>query len=301
MMSMIAAIGAGLLAVSNECARVGVMMFDRNLLFFDGRRAEEGKLVGMQFVPDIMKSFVPISVDGLFLTQREAVLAVESAIGTHGLALAAPRNAEQMHTSFAEYGLRGITGFRTGVCGWQRKSHCGFWASSHNRGGLIGEKRGWRGWWKRRSRDCFVEGANSSYDILSCKLAEVESSVDLFLALSSVYVDAATLSYVSRVCSCCMYRFTGFHQARDGASLHRTLCTAANEPRAFEASLRVCTSPGVEVRGEHVGHLGRSQCGDDVPGPVFDASSTLALELAVTSEIFDDNRDGNNWSYVMGS
>lgn len=302
LMSIKSAIEAGLLPGSKEGARIGIMTFDRNLHFFDGRGAEEGKSVRMEFVPDIMDPFVPSGGDGLFLTPGEAVLAVESAIETHNLGPMAAKNAEQVHVPFAECGLgSALQAIKQAFmdCGGKAFVISG---SIPTIGMAKLERRGGGAVGGGEDREiALLKEANSSYDILGCELADVQASVDLFLAPSSVYIDAATLSRVPRACGGRMYLFTGFDPVRDGASFHRALCTAASEPRAFEALLRVRTSPGIEARGEYVGHFGRPQRGDDVCGPTFDASSTLALELGVTSKLLDDIRDGNNRQFVMGA
>lgn len=75
---------------------------------------------------------------------------------------------------------------------------------------------------------------------------------------------------------------------------------SAMEPRAFESLLRFRTSPGLETKGYYVGHFGRLQRGDYVAGPVFYASSTLSLEISVTSKCLDDWIDGHSRPYAAG-
>lgn len=296
MMSIKAAIGAGLLPGSGEGARVGVMTFDRNLHFFDARGANTGKPVTMQFVPDVMDPFVPIGGDGLFLEPAEAVAAVESAIQMHGLA--GRPNKNEAPGALGEHTAESALGSTLQVVK-QAFADCGgkayvISASLPTAGVSKLERRGGGATGGGEEREIgLLKEANSDYDILGCELAEVQASVDLFLAPSSVYIDAATLSRLPRACGGRMYLFSGFNAVRDGASLHRSLCTAASEPRAFEALLRVRTSPGIEARGEFVGHFGRPQRGDDVSGPVFDASATLGLELSVTSKLLDDSNSQN--------
>lgn len=301
MMSIKSAIAAGLLPGSREGARVAIMTFDRALHFFDARGAEEGKTVAMQYVPDVNDPFVPLGGDALFLTPSQAVLAIDSAIESHGLGpehrkaaaegVMAPSGEcalgsalEAIKAAFADCGGKGfVVAGSLPTVGKSKLERRG--------GGAIGGGE---------ERDMgLLKEAFPNYEILGCELSDVQASIDLFLAPSSVYIDASTLCRVPRACGGRMHLFTSFDAVRDGASLHRSICASASGSRAFEALLRVRTSPGIEARGEYVGHFGRPQRGDDVGGPVFDASSTLALELTVTSKLLDEDRNnGQNRPYA---
>lgn len=301
MMSIKSAIGAGLLPGSADGARVAIMTYDKALHFFDGRGAEDGKAVTVQFVSDIMDPFVPLGGEALFLTPTQAVQAVDCAIEIHSLGPNAQQqqmaaNGPSLTAAESALGsaLQAIK-LAFADCGGKAYVVAG---SLPTAGVLKLERRGGGalGGGEKREME-LLAAANSSYDILGCELAEVQASVDLFLAPPSVYIDAATLSRVPRACGGRMHLFPGFDPIRDGASLHRSLCVAASQPRAFECLMRVRTSPGIEARGEYLGHFGRPQRGDDVSGPVMDASSTLALEMAVTSKLTDDDRNGGNQPY----
>lgn len=300
LMSIKSALAAGLLPGASEGARVAFMTFDRSLHFFDARGAEDGKTVTLQFVPDVMDPFVPLGGNSLFLTPAEAVLAVENAMEIHGLGPGATQERtvvrhvecvlgsalQAVKQAFADTGGKAFV-----IAG-----------SLPSAGVMKLERRGGGATGGVEEREmALLKEANPNFDILGCELTEVQASVDLFLATSSVYVDAATLSKLPRACGGRMHLFSGFDAIRDGASLHRALCTAVGEARAFEALMRVRTSPGLEARGEYVGHFGRPQRGDDVSGPVFDASSTLALEIAVTSKLVDDDQDGRGQHYGSGA
>lgn len=301
MMSIRSAIGAGLLPGSAEGARVAIMTFDRALHFFDARGAEEGKSVTMQYVPDIMDPFVPIGGKALFLTPAQAVLAIDAAIETHGLG---PKQRQVPDQNVADKGASAESALGSALtaikvafadCGGKAFVVAGSLPS-------VGVSRlGRRGGGARGIGEDLEVGllkeASPNYEILGCELAEVQASVDLFLAPSSVYIDASTLSRVPRACGGRMHLFSEFDPVRDGASLHRALCAASSSARAFEALLRVRTSPGIESRGEFVGHFGRPQRGDDIAGPVFDSSTTLALELNVTSKLKEDDRSSKNRGY----
>lgn len=294
MMSIKSAIGAGLLPGSNNGARIGIMTFDKYLHFFDGRGAAEGKSVRMHFVPDIMDPFIPVGGHGLFLTPEEAVHAVNSAIENHGLDPAS-NNSERIQAPHVECALGSALQVIKEVfadCGGKAFVFSG---SIPTTGVSKLERRGGGALGGGEERELsLLKEANASYDVIGCELTEVHASVDLFLAPSSVYIDVATLSRVPRACGGHMHLFPGFDRIRDGASLHRSICSAASGPRAFEALLRVRTSPGIEARGEYLGHFGRPQRGDDISGPVLDASSSLALELAVTSRLLDDSGNRQN-------
>lgn len=299
MMSIKSAIGAGLLPGSREGARVAIMTFDRSLHFFDGRGAEDGKAVTVQYVPDVMDPFVPIGGNALFLTPPQAVLAIDCAIETHGLAPKQPGQNDPPKATSAESALgSALQAIKMAFadCGGKGFVVAGslpaFGVSKlERRGG------GAAGGGEDREMGLLKE-AFPNYEILGCELADVQASVDLFLAPSSVYIDASTLSRVPRACGGRMHLFHGYDPVRDGASLHRALCAAASGPRAFESLLRVRTSPGLEARGEFIGHFGRPQRGDDVAGPVFDADSTLALEITVTGKLSADDRTSQNRPYA---
>lgn len=301
MLSIKSLIGAGLLPGSGEGARVAIMTYDRGLHFFDGRGAEEGKAVTMQYVPDVNDPFVPIGGDALFLTPSQAVLAIDAAIETHGLG---PNQRENADPSVANKNASAESALGSALTAVKMAfAECGGKAfvvagSLPSMGVSLLERRGGGAIGGGEDREMgLLREATPSYEILGCELADVQTSVDLFLAPSSVYIDSATLSRVPRACGGRMHLFTGFDPVRDGASLHRSLCASASSPRAFEALLRVRTSPGLESRGEFVGHFGRPQRGDDIWGPVFDASSTLALELKVTSKMTGDDRNAQNRAY----
>lgn len=299
MMSIKSAIGAGLLPGSSEGARIAIMTFDRSLHFFDGRGADEGKSVTIQSVPDVMDPFVPIGGNALFLTPAQAVLAIDSAIETHGLLAGRQNPNAPVKATSSDSALGSALQVIKAVfadCGGKAFVVAG---SLPTVGVSKLERRGGGAAGGGEDREMgLLKEAFPNYEILGCELADVQASVDLFLAPSSVYVDAATLSRVPRACGGRMHLFQGFDPVRDGASLHRALCAAASGPRAFESLLRVRTSPGLEARGEFIGHFGRPQRGDDVAGPVFDADSTLALELVVASKLNDDGRGVQNRSYA---
>lgn len=299
LMSIKSAIGAGLLPGTNEGARIAFMTFDRALYFFDARGSETGKSVTVQVVPDILDPFVPLGGEGLFLLPEQAVHAIDSALDFHGLnpASANPEKSPPPVECTLGSSLQAIKlAFKD--CGGKAFVVAG---SLPTAGLLKLERRGGGAMGGSEEREmALLKEANPSYDILGCEFSEIQASVDLFLAPSS-YIDASTLSRLPRACGGLMHLFPEFDVIRDGASLHRSLCTAASEVRALEALLRVRTSPGLEAKGEYVGHFGRPQRGDDVCGPVFDASSTLALEVAVTAKLFDGGRNEINGPYSGGS
>lgn len=299
MMSIKSAIGAGLLPGSREGAKVAFMTYDRGLHFFDARGAEEGKAVTTQYVPDVNDPFVPIGGDALFLTPSQAVLAIDAAIESHGLGPNQKQNSDPSLSSknmSAESALgSALTAVKLAFadCGGKAFVIAG---SLPSLGVSRLERRGGGAIGGGEDREIgLLREANPNYEILGCEIAEVQASVDLFLAPSSVYIDASTLSRVPRACGGRMHLFTEFDPVRDGASLHRSLCASISSPRAFEALLRVRTSPGLESRGEFVGHFGHPQRGDDIGGPMFDSSSTLALELTVTSKMSDNNSQNRGY------
>lgn len=301
MLSIKSAIGAGLLPGSNDGARVAFMTFDRALHFFDARGAEEGKSVSVQVVPDILDPFVPLGGHGLFLNPEQAVLAIDTAMELHRINPSTANDQdstpppvecvlgsalEAIKLAFADCGGKAFV-----VVG-----------SLPNAGMRKLERRGGGATGGSEEREtALLKEANPSYDILGCELAETQTSVDLFVAPASLYVDASTLSRLPRACGGRMYLYSEFDPVIDGASLHRSLCAAASGVRAFEAIMRVRTSPGLEAKGEYVGYFARPQRGDDVSGPVFDASSTLALEVTVSSKLTNEESDGMNQSYSLSS
>lgn len=301
MMSIKSAVGAGLLPGSSDGARIAFMTFDRALHFFDARGAEEGRSVSVQVVPDIEDPFVPLGGDGLFLTPEQAVYAVDSAMELHGLNPSAANNPERTPPPVECVLGSALEAIKLAFadCGGKAFVVVG---SLPNAGIKKLERRGGGAMGGSEEREmALLKEANSSYDILGCEFAEIQTSVDLFMAPASLYMDASTLSRLPRACGGRMYLYSEFDPIVDGASLHRSLCSAASGIRAFEALMRVRTSPGLEAKGEYVGYFARPQRGDDVSGPVFDASSTLALEVTVTSKLTDDGNDGINQSYSLSS
>lgn len=301
MMSIKSAIGASLLPGSREGAKIAFMTYDRGLHFFDARGSEEGKAVTTQFVPDVNDPFVPIGGDALFLTPPQAVLAIDAAIESHGLG---PNQRQDSDPSLANKNVSAESALGSALAAVKLAfADCGGKAfvvagSLPSVGVSRLERRGGGATGGGEDREIgLLREASPDYEILGCELADVQASVDLFLAPSSVYIDASTLSRVPRACGGRMHLFTEFDPVRDGASLHRSLCASISSPRAFEALLRVRTSPGLESRGEFVGHFSHPQRGDDIGGPVFDSSSTLALELSVSSKLSEDDRNLQNRAY----
>lgn len=294
MMSIKSALSAGLLPGSGQGARVAVMTFDRALHFFDARGAEEGKEITAHYVMDVKDPFVPLGGDALFLTPAQAVLAIDAAIENHGLGQQqgqGMQNGPQLSAESALGSALEAIKMAFEPCGGKAFVVAG---SLPNAGVGILDRRGGgvAGVAEDREMD-LLKAVNSKYEILGCELADVQASVDIFLAPHSVYIDAATISRVPRACGGRMHVFPSFDPIRDGASLHRSICVSSSEARAFESLIRVRTSPGLDAVGEYMGHFGRPQRGDDVAGPVLDASTTLALEISVTSKLLGDNRSAN--------
>lgn len=286
-------------------ARIAIITFDKALHFFDGRESstdadDDGKQVRMHLVPDVMDPFVPIGGNALFLSANEAAAAVDTAMEMHHLIPSSNASPETVEPAPAECVLgSALHAIKEAFMDYGGKAFvvCG---SIPTYGVNRLERRGGGAMGGGEERELsLLREANASYDILGCELGEVQASVDLFLAPSSVYVDVSTLSRLPRACGGKLFTYTGFDAVRDGASLHRAVCAAASEARAFEALMRIRTSPGVEAKGEYIGHFGRPQRGDDLSGPVFDASSTLGLEMSVVSKL--ENKDDNNNGYNNGN
>ncbi|CAN8063252.1 unnamed protein product [Agarophyton chilense] len=294
--SIRSAIASNLLPGTNQGARIALITFDKGIHFFDARGAQDGKNVTTQYVPDVMDPFVPLGGHALFLTPKQALFAVDAAIEAHGLNAGAQsdQNANQSTASIEcslGSALQAIK-FAFTDCGGKAFVVAG---SLPTAGVSKLERRGGGAIGGGEDREMsLLKEAIPNYEILGCELAEKQATVDLFLAPSSVYIDAATLGRVPRACGGRMHLFTSFDPIRDGASLHRSLCVAASEPRAFESLMRVRTSPGLDVKGEYIGHFGRPQRGDDIAGPVFDASSTVGLELTVSSKLNPDDKKGGS-------
>lgn len=307
--SMKSCLMANLIPGCNESAggksRVAIITFDKSIHFFDARGCDpndSSKQVKMNIVSDIEDPFVPIGGDALFLTPQEAICAIDAAIEIHKLNVAPPANGQQQqqqaHQSaesslgsvlhIIKEALTDIGGKVYLVSGSIPTS--GLHKLERRGGGVINSN-------EDREMSLLKE-ANSSYDILGCELAEQNISVDLILAPTSIYIDSSTLSKICRNSGGKMFLFTGFDIVRDGASLHRTICKNVSEARAFEALLRVRTSPGIEAKGEYIGNFGRPQRGDDLTGPVFDSTSTIGLEFSVASKL--EVSENNNSNYNSG-
>lgn len=287
--SVRAALGAGMLRGADAGARVGILTYDRLLHYYDARGSEEGKSVVLHVVPDVDDPFVPIGGDAFFMTVAQAVAALEFITEVHGLVPSATAaQGAQQGQEFAKPSESALGAALEGIklalssCGGKAFIVAGSIPSVgpgklERRGGAVsgGEER----------EMGLLKAAVPSYEVLGCELAEAQISVDLFLAPSSAYVEAATLIRVPRSCGGRTYIFPTFDALRDGACLHRSLCSAIGSVCAFEALLRVRTSVGIETTGEYVGHFGRPQRGEDVSGPVFDSTSALALEMSVVSKL----------------
>lgn len=298
--SVKAAIAAGMLPGSQAGARVGILTYDRSLHFYDARGAEDGRSVSMHVVPDVSDPFVPLGGDAFLLTPAEAVAALTNILDVHGLAAAAASEAS-VQAAQQQQGGSGRTAPSSNRAGEAALGAClssikvalepiggkAFVIAgslpSYGPGKL--ERRGGAiGGGEEREMGLLQE-AIPEYEVLGCEMADAQISVDMFLAPASAYVDAATLVRVPRACGGRLYLFSNFDPVRDSPSLHRSLCSAMGSVRAFEALLRVRCSMGVDTTGEFLGHFARPQRGEDVAGPVFDATSSLAREITVVSKL----------------
>lgn len=282
------AINAGLVPGAKQGARVAVFTYDDSLHFYDARGADEGRVVSVHVVPDVNDPFVPLGGDGFFLTPSEAVAAVDAILESH--AQSPSPGAALGSALHAIHGAMKETGGKAFVVAGSIPS-AGVDTLERRGGGAVG------GGEEREQR--LLKPATPNYEALACELAEKQISVDLFLAPTAAFVDAATLVRVPRACGGRLFHYPAFDRARDAAALHRSLCTATSSVRAFDALLRVRTSTGLEAAGEYVGHFGRPQRGDDVAGPVFDSTQAIALELSVVSKLMEGTGGGGR-AYAGG-
>jgi protein transport protein SEC24 len=310
--SVKAAIGAGMLPGSAGGARVGIITYDRTLHYYDGRGSEDGRSVTMQIVPDIAEPFLPSGGDAFLLTPTQAVAALEMVLEVHGLAAAAaraqaqaqqqqqqqqqPQQQQRSHPAESALGAC-LSAIKVALEPTGGKAFVVAGSLPSYGPGKLERRGGASGGGEEREMGLLRE-AIPQYEALGCEMADAQISLDLFLAPASTYVDAATLVRVPRACGGRLFLFSGFDPVRDSASLHRSLCSAAGSVRAFEALLRVRTSVGVETTGEYVGHFGRPQRGEDVSAPVFDAGTSLGLEMSVVSKLSDGeaSRGSNGFS-----
>ncbi len=283
------AISAGLVPGAKQGARIAVFTFDDALHFYDARGADDGSVVSVHVVPDVNDPFVPLGGDGLFLTPTEAVAAVDAILESHAQAPSA--GAALGSALHAIHGAMAETGGKAFVVAGGIPS-AGVDTLERRGGGAVG------GGEEREQR--LLKPATPNYEVLACELAEKQISVDLFLAPTAAFVDAATLVRVPRACGGRLFHYPAFDRVRDAAALHRALCTATSSVRAFDGLLRVRTSTGLEAAGEYVGHFGRPQRGDDVGGPVFDSTQAIALELSVVSKLMEGSGGGGGRAYAGG-
>lgn len=299
-MSIRSALSARLLPGSQQGARVAVFTFDESLQFYDARGADEDRSVAVHVVPDVDDPFVPLGGDGFLQTCDQAIAAIDTIIDMHGLnAESAARRQQQNDMPSARCALGSALQAILGALGDIGGKAFVVSAGLPSIGIACLERRGGAGGGGEERERALLKPASADYEIVGCELAEKQISVDLFLASTSVYIDAATLVRVPRACGGRLYSFPSFERVRDSASLHRAICMASSSVRAFEALLRVRTSVGLEAVGEYVGHFGRPQRGDDVAGPVFDSITSTALEISVVSKLVDGN--SNNMSRTYSS
>lgn len=302
--AVIAAIKAGTVPGSAGGARIAIMTYDRTLHYYDGRGSEDGQSVSMHIVPDLSEAFVPNGGDALLLTPSQAANALETVLEIHGLS-AAQTAAQSGQNTQPSRPSESALGACLGAIKAALKPTGGkafvFAGSLPTYGpGKLERRGGAIGGGEDREMGLLKE-AIPNYEMLGCELADEQISLDMFLAPSAAYIDAATLVRVPRACGGRLILFSGFDPVRDSAALHRSVCSSVRSVRAFEALLRVRTSVGIDSTGEFVGHFGRPQRGDDVSAPVFDSHSSLALELSVTSKLSDGKKANMNGGYHQAS
>lgn len=309
--SVKAAIAAGMVPGSKAGARIGIITFDRSLHFYDARGAESGRSITMNVVPDVDEAFIPLGGKGFLLSPAEAVATLDSIMEIHSLRSGGTAVGQPNGQNPASMG--------TGAAA-PSKTECAFGAaliaikvaleSSGGKAFVVSgslpsfgpgklERRGGAVGGGEEREMGLLRAASPDYEVLGCELGDAQISVDLFLAPAATYVDAATIMRVPRACGGRTYFYGNFDAVRDAASLHRSLCSAVGSVRAFDGLLRVRTSKGIETTGEFLGHFGRPQRGEDVSGPVFDATSSLALEMSVPSKLATDDAGAggaNNFS-----
>lgn len=258
-------------------ARVAIFTFSSVLHFFDARNPTVSTLIA----PDIDEPFVPIGGHALFLTPTQGAAAIDAALAAHGLSGSTPAEGVASDCAFgaavaAVQAALGDTGGKAFIIAASLPS-MGVGALERRGGGALGGG-------EERQAALLKEGS-SVYTKLGLALAEAGISVDVLLAPSSAYVDAATTLRLPRACGGRSHMFPSFTAARDGPSLFRTLWAATVSVRAFDALLRVRTTSGLEATREFLGHFARPQRGDDVSAPVFDSQSCLTLELVIESKL----------------
>ncbi len=271
-LSIRSALSAGLLPGGKQGARVAIFTFDDSLHFYDARGAEDGRSVSVHVVPDVHDPFLPLGGDGFLQTPAQAIAAIEAIAEIHGLdAAGAQRRQQQQDAPSASSALG--SALHAILIALKDVGGKAFVISASIPSVGIGklERRGGGAVGGGEDREMgLIKPATPDYEMLGCELAEKQISVDLFLAPSSVYIDAATLVRVPRACGGRLYMFSSFDRVRDAASLHRAICTATQAAcvAVLRASCALRTSVGLETVGEFIGHFARPQRGDDVSGPV---------------------------------
>lgn len=258
-------------------ARVAIFTFSSVLHFFDARNPTVSTLIA----PDIDEPFVPVGGHALFLTPTQGAAAIDAALAAHGLSGSTAADGVTSDCAFgaavaAVQAALGDTGGKAFIIASSLPS-MGVGALERRGGGALGGG-------EERQAALLKEGS-SVYTKLGLALAEAGISVDVLLAPSTAYVDAATTLRLPRACGGRSHMFPSFTAARDGPSLFRTLWAATVSVRAFDALLRVRTTSGLEAAGEFLGHFARPQRGDDVSAPVFDSQACLTLELVLESKL----------------
>lgn len=288
-LSIKSALAAGLLPGGEQGARVAIFTFDDTLHFYDARSVDEGGSVTMHVVPDVLDPFLPLGGDGFLQTPTQAIASIEAIVEIHGLdAASAQRRQQQQDTPSASSALgSALQAILLGLSDLGGKAFV-ISASIPNAGMAKLERRGGGAVGGGEDREmALLRPAIPDYEVVGCDMAERQISVDLFLAPASAYIDAATLARVPRASGGRLFMFSEYDRVRDAASLHRAICKATSSVRAFEGIMRVRASVGVETVGEFIGHFARPQRGDDVAGPVFDSTTSTALELKVVSKLLE--------------
>ncbi|KAK4535505.1 hypothetical protein CDCA_CDCA05G1530 [Cyanidium caldarium] len=285
-----------LAAVAEQRLRLGFVLCGGSALRFyqvtaPGRIEE-------RLVPDLNDAFAPMGADTLLqgeqLSQLQAAVAYAAGqTWMHAEGNAAGSSCVAGILAAADM-LRGVGGGKVlAVCAalpghpseayalrdrWQGGMDAGAAASGKPKSEVERER-------------ALLQAAAPAYRQLGTQLADAQVSVDLFLfaadapgappmATPPPYFDVATVSQLPLACG---GRVRYYPHSGDVAAVRRDLVQAVCSVRAFEAVLRVRSSPGISPE-EHLGSFRPMTTGrKDVRLPVMHTDSTLAVAIAYDS------------------
>ena len=255
-------------AQEESALRVGFVTYDKELHFYNLKSSLAAPQ--MMIVSDVEEMFVPI-LDGFLVKLSESKTVIETLLDSLPTMFQDNKETDLVLGPVVEAGVEALKAakiagklfiFHTNLPGYLAPGQLKSRDADKKLLGTEKEKQ-------------VLTPQNDYYGALGKKCVEAGCSVDLFL-LPNQYCDVATLSDLVRKTAGQIYKYEFFMADTHGKRLCDDLRYAVDATAAFDAVMKVRTSPGIKP----IDYLGNfSMYGNDVEFAGLQRQSSLAVEL----------------------